>query len=79
MDLESLFGRGALLHQRARVIAIMPSANHPAIDRRGHGFAADSRRASTSGSQLQVSQYLGPDGDHRDEQRRRGERGGFLN
>jgi hypothetical protein len=61
------------------VIAIMPSANHPALDRRGHGFAADSRRASTSGSQLQVSQYLGPDGDHRDEQRQRGERGGFLN
>jgi hypothetical protein len=24
------------------------------------------------------SQYLGPDGDHRDEQRQRGERSGFL-
>jgi len=27
---------------------------------------------------LQIPQYLGPDGDHRYEQRQRGERGGFL-
>ena len=27
---------------------------------------------------LQISQDLGPDGDHRDEQRQRGERGNFL-
>lgn len=28
---------------------------------------------------LQVPQHLRPDGDHSDEQRQRGERGGFLN
>ena len=30
------------------------------------------------GPSSQIPQYLGPDGDHRYEQRQRGERGGFL-
>ena len=80
MDLESLFGRARRCISARRVIAIMPSANYPALLRpsRTRKSVADGRRASTSGSQSQISQYLGPDGDHRDEQRQRGERGGFL-
>ena len=71
---------GALLHQRApgdcnNALRQSSGALRPSRTRKSE---ADSPRASTSGSQSQISQYLGPDGDHRDEQRQRGERGGFL-
>ena len=50
----------------------------PCVTKQWHDRRADDTPRAVQRLRSQTPQYLGPDGDHRDEQRQRGERSGFL-